>query len=168
MATSTTAMTTLQPVWDCKFSRPGHRLHGIADALQPESTWVCVHGSIRRNIRANECQTCPNWELGSDTITSAAELGLRIAHVWKPSYDMGRLLLRVVLLVAAAIFIAIGVVILTGPLTIPFTIALWMCAAAMAGLAAFATFPEDAARVTDSPNQEGITVATRNRTLRLS
>ena len=141
MATTSTAIATLQPVWDCKWSRPGHQLTGVADALQPESTWVCVHGGIRRNIRDNECQTCPNWELGADTITSAADVGLPIARQSVMSDDdLGRLLLRVVLLVGAVLFIATGVVILTGPLAVPFTIALWLCAAVMTGFAVFAEF----------------------------
>ena len=143
MATTTTALAALQPVWDCKWSRPGHRLHAIADALQPESTWVCVYEGARRNLRDHECQTCPHWELGADKTTSAAELGLRIAHPWKPDRDLGRLLLRLVLLAGAALFLAIGVVILTSPLAVPFTIALWLCAAALVGVAVFAGFPED-------------------------
>ena len=142
MAT-TTAIATLQPVWNCRWSWPGHRLTGISDALQPETAWVCVHGGTRRNIRESECQTCPHWELGSDKITSAAELGLRIASLSKTSGDLSGLSLRVVLLVTAAMFVATGVVILTGPLIVPFTIVLWMCAAAMIGFAVFATFPED-------------------------
>ena len=142
MAT-TTAIATLQPVWDCRWSRPGHQLTGVADALQPESTWVCVHGGTRRNIRDNECQTCPNWELCAGTITSAAEVGLRIASPSRTSADLGRLLLRAVLLVAAALFIASGVIVLTGPLAVPLTIALWLCGAAMTGVAVFAGFPDD-------------------------
>jgi hypothetical protein len=115
----------------------------VADALQPESTWVCVRGGTRRNIRDNECQTCPNWELGAGTITSAAEVGLRIASPSRTSADFGRLLLRAVLLVSAALFIASGVIVLTGPLAVPLTIALWLCGAAMTGFAVFAGFPDD-------------------------
>jgi hypothetical protein len=143
MAATTTALATLQPVWDCRWSQPGHRLTGIADALQPESTWVCVHEGIRRNVRQDECQTCPHFELGSDKIIGAAELGLSIARPSIPPEELGRLLLRLVLFVAAAIFIATGVVVLTGPMAVPFTITLWLCAAAMVGLAVFAEFPGD-------------------------
>jgi hypothetical protein len=143
MAAGTTAIAMLQPVWDCKWSRPGHRLTGIVDGLQPETTWVCVHGGVRRNIGENDCQTCARWELGSGTITAAAEVGLRIARPSPTADDLGRLALRVVLLLTAAIFIATGAVLLTEPLVVPFTVTLWLCAAAMAGLAVFARFPAD-------------------------
>lgn len=143
MAATTTAIATLQPVWDCRWSRPGHRLTGIADALQPESTWVCVYEGARRNVSENECQTCPRFELGSDRIIGAAELGLRIARPSITPDALGRLLLRLVLFVAAAIFVATGVVVLTDPMTAPFTVTLWLCAAAMVGLGVFAEFPGD-------------------------
>ena len=43
------ATATLQTIWDCRWSRPGHRLSGVEDALQPESAWVCVHDGNRRD-----------------------------------------------------------------------------------------------------------------------
>ena len=143
MAATTTAIATLQPVWDCRWSRPGHRLTGIADALQPESTWVCVYEGARRNVSEDECRTCPHFELGSDKIIGAAELGLRIARPSIAPDALGRVFLRLVLFVAAAIFIATGVVVLTEPTIVPFTVTLWLCAAAMVGLAVFAEFPAD-------------------------
>lgn len=143
MAATTTAIATLQPVWDCRWSQPGHRLTGIADALQPETTWVCVHGGTRRNVCESECRTCPYFELGSDKIVGAAELGLRVARPAIPPGELIRLSLRGVLVMAAVLFIATGLVILNGPLAVPFTIALWLCAAVMVGLAVFAQFPGD-------------------------
>jgi hypothetical protein len=143
MAATTAAIATLQPVWDCKWSRPGHRLTGIADALQPESTWVCVHGGTRRNVCETECQTCPHFELGSDKIIGAAELGLRIARPPLAVADLIRLSVRTVLVATAVLFIATGFVVLTEPLTVAFTVALWLCAAAMVGLAVFAEFSAD-------------------------
>jgi hypothetical protein len=141
MAAMTTAIATLQPVWDCKWSRPGHRLTGIAAALQPESTWVCVHGGTRRNVGETECQTCPHFELGSDKIIGAAELGLHIARSPVTADVLIRLSVRAVLVATAVLFIATGFVILAEPLTVAFTVALWLCAAAMVGLAVFAEFP---------------------------
>ena len=44
---------------------------------------------------------------------------------------------------ATSTAIATGVVILTGPLVVPLTIALWLCAAAMVGCAVFAEFTEE-------------------------
>jgi hypothetical protein len=48
---------------------------------------------------------------------------------------------RLVLLLTAAFFAAIGFATLTGPLAVPFTVMLWLCAAAFAGLAVFWTIP---------------------------
>ena len=61
-----TAIAVLQPVWDCRWSRPGQRLTGISDARQPESRWVCERDGQRRNLRDAECETCPRWELGDE------------------------------------------------------------------------------------------------------
>jgi hypothetical protein len=49
-----------QTVWDCAWSRPGYRLFGIEDQLQPEALWVCVRGE-RRNVTEAECETCAHW-----------------------------------------------------------------------------------------------------------
>ena len=58
---ATTAIATLQTTWDCKWSRPGDRLFGIEDQLQPEQLWVCVR-TERRSVTDDECATCPYWE----------------------------------------------------------------------------------------------------------
>ena len=60
---SVTATATLQTIWDCKWSRPGYRLTGVAEAHQPESVWVCVRTGWRRPVTNEECETCPNWEM---------------------------------------------------------------------------------------------------------
>jgi hypothetical protein len=44
---------------------------------------------------------------------------------------------KVVLLLTALLFVATGVVTLTGPLAVPFTVSLWLSFAVFAGLAAF-------------------------------
>ena len=58
---ATTAIATLQTIWDCKWSRPGYRLFGVEDQLQPEKVWVCVRAE-RRGVTEEECATCPYWE----------------------------------------------------------------------------------------------------------
>lgn len=58
MAGNTT--TPHQTVWDCAWSRPGYRLFGVEDHLQPETVWVCVR-TERRNVTEEECETCPHW-----------------------------------------------------------------------------------------------------------
>jgi hypothetical protein len=59
---SKAAVATLQTAWDCKWSRPGYRLTGVTDRLQPESLWVCVRTEERVPIRESDCETCPFWE----------------------------------------------------------------------------------------------------------
>jgi hypothetical protein len=59
---ATTAIATLQTAWDCKWSRTGYRLSGVADSAQPESVWVCVRADHRRNLVESDCETCPQWE----------------------------------------------------------------------------------------------------------
>ena len=57
-----TAVATLQTIWDCRWSRPGFRLTGVKEALQPESMWVCVRATPRRSVSEVECATCPHWQ----------------------------------------------------------------------------------------------------------
>lgn len=59
----TTAAATLQTAWDCKWSRPGYRLHGLAEPHQPESLWVCVRTHTRTPVGEADCETCPLWEM---------------------------------------------------------------------------------------------------------
>jgi len=49
---------------------------------------------------------------------------------------------RALLVFTALLFVAIGVVTLTGPLAVPFTVTMWLCAASFAGLAVFWELPE--------------------------
>ena len=57
-----TATMTLQTIWDCRWSRPGYRLMGVEDHLQPEKLWVCVRRGERLGVTEEECQICPHWE----------------------------------------------------------------------------------------------------------
>ena len=57
-----TAVATQQTIWDCRFSRPGFRLSGVEEELQPESMWVCVRTATRRSVSDAECASCPHWE----------------------------------------------------------------------------------------------------------
>ena len=58
----TATIATLATVWDCRFSRPGYRLTGVAEADQPETTWVCVREGERRPVSDEECRSCPHWQ----------------------------------------------------------------------------------------------------------
>jgi hypothetical protein len=57
-----TAIATQQTVWECKWSRPGFRLAGVEESLQPESVWVCVRTGERRPVSDDRCEQCPYWE----------------------------------------------------------------------------------------------------------
>jgi hypothetical protein len=56
------AVATIQTAWDCRWSRPGYRVRGVPDHLQPETFWVCLRTGERRCIDAAECETCPHWQ----------------------------------------------------------------------------------------------------------
>jgi hypothetical protein len=58
---ATTAIATLQTVWDCRWSRPGYRLFGVEEQLQPEKLWVCVRAE-RHSVTEEECAVCPFCE----------------------------------------------------------------------------------------------------------
>jgi hypothetical protein len=133
---ATTALVMLQPVWDCRWSRNGYHLTGVADAQQPEGEWVCVREGARRNVSDEECRTCPHWELTPGSHTHA-----HVVHVGASGeVAVERVLAlstKAVLVLTAALFVAIGFVTLTEPMAVPFTVTMWLCAAAFAGLAVF-------------------------------
>lgn len=54
------ATTPNRAAWNCAWSRPGYRLFGVDDQLQPEALWVCVRGE-RRDVSDKECETCAHW-----------------------------------------------------------------------------------------------------------
>jgi hypothetical protein len=140
---ATKALAILQPVWDCRWSRFGYRLTGVPEAEQPESKWVCVREGARRRVDEAECRTCPHWELNPGTVASAT-LGTRAAAATVLANEQILMAsMRAVLMFTAAIFIATGFVTLTGPLAVPVTVSLWLCAAAFAGLAVFWRRTED-------------------------
>jgi hypothetical protein len=138
---ASTALVVLQPVWDCRWSRNGYHLTGVSDALQPEGEWVCVREGTRRPVTDAECRTCPHWELSPGTWTHAriaegsVSSGLAVSRVLVLST-------QVVLVLTALLFVAIGFVTLTQPMAVPFTVTMWLCAAAFAGLAVFWRPPE--------------------------
>jgi hypothetical protein len=60
---ATVVISTLQTIWDCRWSRPGLRLIGVAPSEQPEPAWVCVRTGVRREVNEEMCAACPHWEL---------------------------------------------------------------------------------------------------------
>jgi hypothetical protein len=61
-----TAVTSMQPIWECRWSQPGYRLHGVEDPQQPEALWVCTREGGRRNVNECECVACVHWEPDPD------------------------------------------------------------------------------------------------------
>ena len=57
-----TSVATLQTAWDCRWSRPGYRVFGVEDHLQPEKLWVCVRRGDRQGVTEEDCENCPYWE----------------------------------------------------------------------------------------------------------
>ena len=68
-------IATIQPIWDCRWSRLGHRLSGVHEHAGSElvhgkqlsePTWVCVRErGVRRWVTEEECATCKEWEPAS-------------------------------------------------------------------------------------------------------
>ena len=147
------ATATLQTVWDCRWSRPGHHITGVSDALQPETTWVCTRDGDRRAVCSDECARCSRWEpLAAGTAIQLSNLRgaifsdrviEEVEEVPAPTaIEVARAALRAVLVVTALGFVSIGVTVLTDPLSVPMTVGLWLCGAALLGVAVFGEFPE--------------------------
>lgn len=138
---SRTATATLHSPWDCKWSRFG-RVHASSPTAPAESLWVCVYpdGSTRRAIDVAECATCPHWEFDPPAVANEAQAVPAVVRTdaaasavvcacrarTERRLEIG---VRITALLLAFIFAATGFVILTRPLAIPLTIALWLCAA---------------------------------------
>jgi hypothetical protein len=144
------ATATFQNIWNCRWSRPGHRITGLSDAVQPESVWVCAREGERRSVTDDECARCSRWEpsatavapvgvfpLSHSVFADAPRITIRAPFT---SEELARGALRAVLVVIAIVFAATGFSVLTGLPAIPFTVALWLCAATSLGFAAFGRF----------------------------
>ena len=146
------ATATLQNAWNCRWSVPGHRITGLRDSLQPESVWVCTRDGGRRSVCDDACARCSLWEPFAATAAPAtvfplshfvlAEAPTRPVVAPITTEEFARGAFRTMLVVIAIVFVALGVTVLTSPLSIPFTIGLWLCAATSLGFAAFGRFGE--------------------------
>lgn len=145
-----TATAILHNAWNCRWSRPAQRMTGLSAAVQPENLWVCVHEGTRRPVSDDECAHCSQWDTFATTadpvavfplshrvLAEAPRIDVRVAF----NRDaVARGALRAVLVLIAIVFAAIGFTVLTSALAIPFTVALWLCAATSLGFAAFGRF----------------------------
>ena len=137
--------------WNCRWSRPGHRITGLRDAVQPESGWVCEREGDRRSVSDDECAHCSRWEplaiaatppavvfpLSHAVLAEAPRIEVRAPFT---ADEVARGALRAVLVAIAIVFAATGVTVLTSPAAILFTVVLWLCAATSLGFAAFGRF----------------------------
>ena len=141
----------LQTAWNCRWSRPGHRITGLAEAVQPESLWVCTRDGARHSVGDEECAHCARWEPLATATAALAVVApshsiLRVGNASVPAAprltadDVALEAFRAVLVLIALAFFAIGFAILTSPLAVPVTIGLWLIAAIPLGLAAFGRF----------------------------
>ena len=48
------ATATFHDAWNCRWSRLGHRITGLRDAVQPEGVWVCTREGERRSVSDKE------------------------------------------------------------------------------------------------------------------
>ena len=142
---------TLQTAWNCRWSHPGHRITGLAEAVQPESLWVCARDGARRSVGDEECARCARWEPLATATAALAVFApshsvLTVEHASVPvaphltADDVAQEGFRAVLVLIALAFFALGFAILTSPLAVPVTIGLWLIAAIPLGFAAFGRF----------------------------
>lgn len=144
------ATATFHNVWNCRWSRPGHRITGLLDVVQPESVWVCAREGERRSVADDECAHCSRWEPFAVALPPAAVFPLSHSVLAEaPGIDrrapfatdeVAQGALRAVLVAIAIVFAATGVAVLTSAASIPFTVVLWLCAATSLGFAAFGRF----------------------------
>jgi hypothetical protein len=144
------ATATVQTVWDCRWSRPGHQITGLSEALQPEPTWVCVREGDRRAVCNAECACCSHWEpmalsaavpMGAAPGAILADRVVDTLPLPTPA-ELAHATLHVLLVVLAVLFVAIGVTVLTTPGSVVFTVTMWLCGAAFLGLAVFGRFAD--------------------------
>lgn len=142
----TTAIATLRPVWDCRWS---YARHGFVESGgQPrESHWMCTREKKSRQVLQKDCSTCTHWEprlaaagpvaasttasvVLEDTVTASAAEPLSLKKI----LDFGT---RVVLGLTAAGLFAVGFTQLASVMAVPFVIMLWLSAAALVGIVVF-------------------------------
>ncbi len=141
----------MQTEWNCRWSRAGHRITGLAEAVQPESLWVCTRDGGRHSVGDEDCARCARWEPLTTATAALAFVApfhsvLTVANAAVPAPprltadDVAQHAFRAVLVLIALGFFAIGFAILTSPLAVPITIGLWLIAAIPLGFAAFGRF----------------------------
>jgi hypothetical protein len=133
-----TAIATLQTAWDCRWSRPGFQLEKTVGITRLEGTWVCTREGARQLIDPHDCETCPFWE--KHEIATAPEARQSMHGVAASAIATRTAVDRLLYMAAwmliglsALLVFAVGLSILTTPLSVPLTLALWLAGAAIVG-----------------------------------
>lgn len=138
------AIATLQNGWDCRWSRPD----GNAGPASPTGeSVVCDRTGVQRRVSLAECEGCVHWEYAHrpyETVAvAAASLHEPPSLPERPSLTSRALYVAtwVAIAGAAVILIVAGLTILTTPLAIPLTVALFLGAATLVGFACTGQLP---------------------------
>ena len=131
---SRVAIATLQNGWDCRWSRPYNNADPASEASK---TVVCERTGVQRHVSLAECEGCAHWEFAYQPTESVPAVSLPDTKALfdPPSLASRALYLATWLAIAAAaaMLIVAGLTILTTPLAIPLTVALFLSAAALMG-----------------------------------
>jgi hypothetical protein len=142
---ATTALAT-HSMWDCRWSRPRHGFVERAGQLR-ESHRACTREESPRQVLEEDCAVCPFWEpLLAGVVTATIPIRKGREDVGPPStrvpasgekvQNVGT---RTVLVLMAVGMFAVGLTQLTSLLAVPLVVALWLGAAGLLGIAAFAS-----------------------------
>jgi hypothetical protein len=144
-----TAIATLQTVWGCRWSQPLLHLERPGVITHLEETWVCTRDGQPHVIDPHNCETCPFFDEQTGDAASVvqtqapATIGALPAIAPRPS-TVDRLAYAaawVLVALSAGAFFSAGFSILTTPLAVPVTLALWVTGAAIVGFALTAGLP---------------------------
>ena|SRR5688572_23806418 len=128
------AIATLQHGWDCRWSRPDN---DADPAAQAGDTVACERTGVERRVSLAECEGCAHWEFAYQPPESVSAVSRQDtqALLEPPSLTSRALYLATWLAIAAAAatLIAAGLTILSTPLAIPISVALFLSAAALVG-----------------------------------
>lgn len=133
-----TATAILHTPWDCRWSRFARRTAGDG---KRGGIWDCIRTAERVPICESDCESCPHYEYRPPTeglldVVKARQLVAAKERATR-AVEIG---VRLTLFVMAVIFAACGIVVLTTPLAVPFTVSMLMGAVASLMLGIWGNF----------------------------
>lgn len=160
---ATTAVATLQTIWDCRWGQPAFLRPDTARGDRYGSRWVCERTGGAVPVAEGDCESCPYWEYEpARSVAVDASPGIAVLvpvaaartrslgtdaavadEPARPTAAAHRLAVafRVLLLAAAATFAWGGFAVLTRPLALPLTFSLWLPAVVMFALGIWGHLP---------------------------